>query len=336
MQRSLRAITVAGAVAALAVSTAGVALAQSASPAASAVAGGKGMICVIVPPVENPFFGAMQTIAADKAESLGYTTTRLVHDDDANKQLELFESCISQGAKAIILDNAGADATVAAVQKAKDAGIPSFLVDREITQEGVAVSQIVSNNAQGAAILADQFATLMDESGTYIELTGKDTDTNAHIRSEGYHGVLDALPDMTMVAQQTANWSQTEGFDVAQQLIQANPDVKGIIAGNDTMALGAQAAAIAAGKPDIIVVGFDGSDDAIVSINKGELKATSLQPVAEMATQAAVQADQYITTGSTGQPEKQSIDMVLITPDNACQYYQFAPVAEGETSPDCQ
>ena len=78
----------------------------------------------------------MQTIAADKAEELGYTTTRLVHDDDANKQLELFESCIAQGAKAIILDNAGADATVAAVQTAKDAGMPSFLVDREITPGG--------------------------------------------------------------------------------------------------------------------------------------------------------------------------------------------------------
>ena len=296
----------------------------------------KGNICVIVPPVENPFFGAMQTIAADKAEELGYTTTRLVHDDDANKQLELFESCVAQGAKAIILDNAGADATVAAVQTAKDAGVPSFLVDREITQEGVAVSQIVSNNYQGATILAEQFATLMGEEGTYIELTGKDTDTNAHIRSQGYHDVLDAITGMSMVAQQTANWSQTEGFDVAEQLLQANPDVKGIIAGNDTMALGAQAAAIAAGKPDIIVVGFDGSDDAIVSINKGELKATSLQPVAEMAIQAAIQADQYITSGSTGLPEKQSIDMVLITPDNACQYYQFAPVAEGETSPDCQ
>ena len=73
-------------------------------------------------------------------------------------RLELFESCIAQGAVAIILDNAGADATVAAVQKAKDAGIPSFLVDREISEEGVAVSQIVSNNYQGATILAEEFA----------------------------------------------------------------------------------------------------------------------------------------------------------------------------------
>jgi erythritol transport system substrate-binding protein len=296
----------------------------------------KGNICVIVPPVENPFFGAMQTIAADKAEELGFTTTRLVHDDDANKQLELFESCIADGAKAIILDNAGADATVAAVQAAKDAGIPSFLVDREITSEGVAVAQIISNNYQGATILAEEFASLMGEEGTYIELTGKDTDTNAHVRSDGYHEVLDAIEGMEMVAQQTANWSQDEGFTVAEALLQQYPDVKGIIAGNDTMALGAQAAVMAAGKPEIIVVGFDGSDDAIMSINAGELKATSLQPVAEMATQAAVQADAYLTAGGTTElPEKQSIDMVLITPENACDYYQFAPVEPG-TSPNCQ
>jgi erythritol transport system substrate-binding protein len=308
-------------------------LVASQAVVASAQDAGKGLVCVIVPPVENPFFGAMQTIAADKAEELGYTTNRLVHGDDANKQLELFETCITQGAKAIILDNAGADATVAAVQKAKDAGVGSFLVDREITQEGVAVSQIVSNNYQGATILAEEFARLMAETGPYIELTGKDTDTNAHVRSDGYHAVLDGLTGMTMVAQQTANWSQTEGFSVMESLLQAHPEVKGVIAGNDTMALGAQAALLAANRPDVVVVGFDGSDDAIQSINKGELKATSLQPVAEMAIQAAIQADQWIQTGSTGKDEKQSIDMVLLTPENACQYFQFAPIADAGPCP---
>ena len=323
----LKGAAVLGAVVALTASSGLVAVAQE-----EAVE--RGMICVIVPPVENPFFGAMQQIAADTAEGLGYTTTRIVHDDDANKQLELFESCVANGAQAIILDNAGADATVAAVQLAQDAGIPSFLVDREITQDGVAVSQIVSNNYQGATILAEHFAELMAEEGQYIELTGRDTDTNAHIRSQGYHDVLDSIEGLEMVAQQTANWSQTEGFDVTEQLLQQHPDVKGIIAGNDTMALGAQAAVEAAGRADIIVVGFDGSDDAIVSINQGGLKATSLQPVAEMARQAAIQADAYIQTGSTGLDEKQSIDMVLLTPDNACDYYQFAPVDAG-TSPNC-
>ena len=59
----------------------------------------------------------------------------LVHDDDANKQNELFDTAIARKAAAIILDNAGADASVAAVKKAKDAGIPSFLIDREINAD---------------------------------------------------------------------------------------------------------------------------------------------------------------------------------------------------------
>jgi erythritol transport system substrate-binding protein len=302
--------------------------AEEAAPVAEEAGG---LICVIVPGVENPFFGTMQEIAAAKAEELGYETLKLVHDDDANKQLELFESCIGQGAVAIILDNAGADASIAAIQKAKDAGIPSFLVDREINEEGVAVSQIVSNNYQGATILAEEFARLMGEEGKYIELTGRDTDTNAHVRSQGYHDVLDALPDMEMVAQQTANWSQTEAFTVMESLLQANPDVKGVICGNDTMALGAQAALDAAGMSDVFVVGFDGSDDVNESILAGKIDAGALQPVAEMAIQAAIQADQYIRTGDTGKPEKQSIDMVLLTPENACQYKSFAPT--GSTEP---
>ena len=297
----------------------------AATTAAETTAAVAKVIAVIVPPVENPFFGTMQEIAAAKAEELGYTTVKLVHDDDANKQLEQFETVIAQGVSAIILDNAGADATVAAVQKAKDAGIGSFLVDREITKEGVAVSQIISNNYQGATILAEYFVGLMGEKGTYVELTGKDTDTNAHIRSQGYHDVIDKVADMKMVAQQTANWSQDEGYTVMETLLQQNPDIKGVICGNDTMALGAQAALLTAGRKDVICVGFDGSDDAIASIMAGELKATSLQPVAEMATQAAIQADQWIKTGSTGKDEKQSIDMVLLTPENADQYESFAP-----------
>ncbi|MBK8986659.1 MAG: D-ribose ABC transporter substrate-binding protein [Chloroflexi bacterium] len=296
-----------------------------ASTAAPAVDSAGKLIVVITPSHDNPFFGAMADIAVATAEELGYNTLSLVHDDDANKQSELFDTAIAQGAAAIILDNAGADASVAAVQKAADAGIPTFLVDREITQDGIAAAQIVSNNYQGATILAEYFVELMGEEGEYVELTGRDTDTNAHVRSQGYHDVIDEFPDMVMVAQQTANWSQTEAFEVMETILQANPDIKGVIAGNDTMALGAQAALIAAGRPEVIVVGFDGSDDAIASIVAGELKATSLQPVAEMAIQAVNQAHQFITTGSTGKPEKQSIDMVLLTIDNAGNYERFAP-----------
>ena len=218
------------------------------------------------------------------------------------------------------------------MQKAKDAGIPTFLVDREITKEGVAVAQIVSNNYQGATLLAEDFAKLMGEEGNYVELTGKDTDTNAHVRSQGYHDVLDthARHEDGCPADRQLEPDRSLHRD-GNHPAGATPTSRASSAGNDTMALGAQAALIAAGRKDVIVVGFDGSDDAIQSICKGELKATSLQPVAEMANQAAIQADAYIKNGKTGKPEKQSIDMVLITPENACQYKSFAPT--GSTEP---
>ena len=207
------------------------------------------LIAIITPSPDNPFFKAEADGAAAKAKELGYETLIASHDDDANKQSELIDTAIARGAKAIILDNAGADATVAAVQKAKDAGIPSFLIDREINATGVAAAQIVSNNYQGAQLGAGEFVKLMGEKGNYVELVGKESDTNAGIRSKGYHDVIDAYPDLKMVAQQSANWSQTEAFDKMETILQANPDIKGVISGNDTMAMGA-IAALAGGRQE--------------------------------------------------------------------------------------
>ena len=174
------------------------------------------------------------------------------------------------------VDNAGADATVAAVKKAKAAGIPSFLVDREINTTGDAVAQIVSNNYQGAVLGAEEFVRLMGEEGDYVELLGKETDTNAHIRSKGYNDTISQYPKLKKVAEQSANWSQTEAFQKMQTIIQQFPNIKGVIAGNDTMALGAYSALKAAGKGKVIVVGFDGSPDVAESIKAGEIRATVL------------------------------------------------------------
>jgi len=282
------------------------------------------LIVIITPSHDNPFFAAEAEGAKAKAEELGYTTQVYSHDDDANKQNELIDSAIAAGAAAIILDNAGADASVAAVQKAKDAGIPSFLIDREINATGVAVAQIVSNNYQGATLGAEAFVEAMGEEGNYVELTGKESDTNAGIRSSGYHDVIDQYPDLVMVAQQSANWSQTEAFTKMESILQANPDIKGVIAGNDTMAMGALAALEAAGRNDVIVVGFDGSNDVRDAIIAGKVTATVLQPAYRQAQYAVELADTYLKTGSTGVDEKISMDCVLIDETNAASLETFA------------
>ncbi|MCV3767900.1 D-ribose ABC transporter substrate-binding protein [Rhizobium sp. TRM95796] len=282
------------------------------------------LIAIITPSHDNPFFKAEAVGAEAKAKELGYDTLVLVHDDDANKQSQLIDTAIGRGAKAIILDNAGSEASIAAVKKAKDAGVPSFLIDREINATGIAVSQIVSNNYQGAQLGAEEFVKLMGEKGNYVELLGREADLNAGIRSKGYHDVIDDYPEMKMVAQQSANWSQTEGYSKMETILQANPDIQGVIAGNDTMAMGAIAALQAAGRKDVIVVGFDGSNDVRDSIKAGGIKATVMQPAYAQAQLAVTQADQYIKTGKGPAEEKQLMDCVLITADNADKLETFA------------
>ncbi|HZJ88101.1 MAG TPA: D-ribose ABC transporter substrate-binding protein [Sphaerochaeta sp.] len=296
----------------------------AAGAAEKAVAEPSNLMVIITPSHDNPFFKTEADSASAKARSLGYQTKVYVHNDDANLQSQYIDLAISDKASAIILDNAGADATIAAVQKAKDAGIPTFLIDREINATGVAVSQIVSNNYQGVQLVAEFWVDQMGEQGEYVELVGKESDTNAGVRSQSYHDVIDQYPGLRMVARQSANWSQPEAFEKMESIIQANPNIKGVICGNDTMAMGAYAALQAAGKGHVIVTGFDGSNDVRDSILSGGIKATGLQPAARIAEMAVEQADKYIKTGSTGLPEKQLVDCVLITMENATKLDNFA------------
>ena len=275
------------------------------------------LIVIITPAHDNPFFLTVAEVAEAKAQELGYETAVFVHYDDPVRQNELFNTAIAMNAAAIILDNAGADASIEPIRRALEAGIPSFLVDREINEEGLAKSQIVANNFQGAQIVAEYFVDAMGEAGEFIELVGRETDTNAHVRSDAYNDVIGQYPSMRRVARQTANWDQAEAFRVMQSILQAHPNIKGVICGNDTMAMGVMAALLNANLGNVLVCGFDGSNDVRDSILRNEIKATGLQQIARIAELAVEQADRYIKTGSTGQPEKQLIDCTLITIDNA-------------------
>src|SRR5699024_12698439 len=163
------------------------------------------------------------------------------------------------------------DVTIGAVQKAVDAGVPVFLIDREINERDIATAQIVANNSQGAGLVAESFVEAMGAEGRYVELLGREVDTNAQVRTNAFHSIIDQYEGLTMVAQDTANWDQQEAFTKTQTLLQAHPDIPGIVAGNDTMAVGAVAAVDAAGRTgEIVVVGFDGSPDAVDAIQTGK------------------------------------------------------------------
>lgn len=284
--------------------------------------GGSNIMYIITPSHSNPFFKTEAEVAAKTAKELGYTVKMVSHDDSPVKQSELFETAISDKAAAIICDNAGADATVAAVKRAYDNNIPTFLFDREINEQGIAITQIVANNYQGAKGAAEVFVEAMEEEGEYAELFGIDSDTNAKTRSTAFHEVIDQYPDMKMVAVQTANWDQNLAYSKMETILQSYPNLKGVISGNDNMAVGAAAAIKAAGKT-LKIIGVDGSNDARDEILAGNMTATAMQPAALIAEMAVKQADQYLKTGTTGQPEKQLIDCIIITKDNAKKLNDF-------------
>lgn len=286
----------------------------------------KKLIAIIVPSEDNPYFKTEADSAAARAVVLGYRVRVNSHDDDAYQQDNLIDAAIASNAAAIILDNAGTDASISAVRRATKAGIAVFLIDREIAVNGLAKAQIVSDNDQGARLVAHEFARILGGKGNYAELLGRESDTNAQIRTQGFHAVLDAYPGLHMVASQSANWSAEEAFQKTETILQAHANLDGIIAGNDTMAVGAAAVVKSAGRTNIRIVGFDGSPDALSAIRQGRIEATVLQPAVYISNLAVVEADHYLRTGNTGQPERQSIPCVLVTRANVDDFHNFEKI----------
>jgi erythritol transport system substrate-binding protein len=298
-------------------------LAAAASlPLMAGSAWAEGLISIIVNDPANPYWFTEGEVAKATAEELGYDANVSAHRGDTNTESNLIDAAITNGAVAIILDPANADGSVGVVRRATEAGIPVFLVNAEINESGIAVAQLVSNNAQGAALGAITWQGLVGDSAQYVEFFGNPSDNNAATRSNGYNTVLSQYPGLEKVAQEVANWDRTQGYNRMQSIMQANPVIDAVISGNDEMALGAIAALKEAGRLDgVIIGGFDGSPDAVDAVRSGEMAYTVLQPVAVFSREAVIQADHYIKNGEPMvDQEKQLFNCLLITPENVDNY----------------
>src|SRR5690606_18681028 len=118
------------------------------------------------------------------------------------------------------------------------------------------------------------------------ELEGVPGASAARERGEGFNKV--AADSLDVVAKQTANFDRAEGLTDMENILQGNPDIKGVFAHNDEMALGALEAIEAAGK-DIVMVVFDARDDAVKAVEVGRLAGTVAQKP-ELIGQTAVEA----------------------------------------------
>jgi len=298
----------------------------------------KGKMAVVISTLNNPWFVVLGESAAAKARDLGYEAVIYDSQNNSAREAEHFDNVIAMGYDAILFNPTDADGSVLNVTRARDAGIPTFCMDREINSRDAAVTQLLSDNFTGCVKLGQYFVREMNQQGTYVEILGLVGDNNTWNRSRGFHSVVDEFPGLVMVAQQSADFDRNTAMEVMESMLQAHPDIDAVFAGNDAMALGAYQdidavfagndamalgayqAVLAAGKTDQIkVFGFDGAADALRSIANNRMSATVMQFPVMMAEMSAVLADEYIQ-GRRDFDSRTPVEVVLVTPENVNEF----------------
>lgn len=278
--------------------------------ASSADAGtGTGSVGLSISTMNNPFFVTLSEGAEAKANELGVELISVDAGDDSAKQAGDIEDLISKGIKVLIVNPVDSDAVAPAVEAAIGKGIKVISVDRIVN--GVEVDcSIASDNVAGARLAAEYLVEQVGEGAKAVELEGVSGASATIDRGAGFHEVADEK--LNVCASQTANFNRAEGMTVMENMLQANPDVQCVFAHNDEMALGAIEAL---GGKDVLVAGFDATDDAIAAVKEGRMAATVAQKPDLMGA-TAVETAQKLMNGETVE-KSIPVEVKLVTKDNA-------------------
>jgi ribose transport system substrate-binding protein len=233
--------------------------------------------------LNNPFFVTLKDGAEAAAQAAGVELVVVDAQDDPAKEATNIEDLIQRGVDALLINPTDADAIVPSIQKANEAGIPVFTIDRGAAG-GEVVSHIASDNVAGGRMAAEYLCGLLGGAGKVVELEGIAGTSAARDRGQGFNDYMSAdCAGVEIIARQTANFNRADGLSVFENILQAQPEIDGVFAHNDEMILGAIEAAEAAGRAgEITFVGFDAVDDAVAAVEAGSLAATVAQQPAEM------------------------------------------------------
>jgi ribose transport system permease protein len=226
--------------------------------------------------LNNPFFVQIRAGAQAEAEKLGVDLTVTDAQNDASQQANQLQNFTSSSLDAIIVNPVDSDAAGNSVQAADKAKIPVIAVDRGVNKATVD-ALVASDNVAVGELAAKTIADKLGGEGKIVILQGQAGTSAARERAEGFAKGLRAYPGIQVVAQQPADFDRTKGLDVMSNLLQAHPDVRGVIAANDEMALGAIKALGSKAGTSVQVVGFDGTPDGLKAVEAGTLYASVAQ-----------------------------------------------------------
>ena len=252
------------------------ALLVAVSSAASAAGEKRGLV---VSTQNNPFFVTLKEGAVQKANELGYELIVLDSQNDPSKELGNVEDLLVKGVDVLLINPTDSDAVVSSVRAANRSKIPVVTLDRA-ANGGKVVSHVASDNVLGGEVAGNYIVEKLGGKGKVVELEGIPGTTAARDRGEGFNKAIAGKLDV--VAKQAADFDRTKGLTVMENILQAQPEINAVFAHNDEMALGALKAIESSGRKNIIVVGFDATDDAVAAVKDGKLSATVAQKPAEI------------------------------------------------------
>lgn len=269
-----------------------------------AAAEDKPVVGLVMKSLANEFFQNMMVGAEEHAAARGdyeLVAVGMQNETDFEAQINAVENFITQGVDAIVIAPADSRAMVRPIKRAIEAGIVVVNFDVSLDaaakeQQGLELAFVGPDNQGGAKMAGDALGQALGAGGKVVIIEGNPGADNANERRLGFEASV-AEYDLELLDSRTAHWETEEANQVFSTMLTANPDLQGVMAANDSMAVGVVKALESAGRTDIIVVGFDNIPAVGPMIADGRMLATVDQFGTRMAADSIDLALEIVAGG---------------------------------------
>ncbi|MGB0596724.1 MAG: sugar ABC transporter substrate-binding protein [Rubripirellula sp.] len=243
-------------------------------------------VALIMKSLANEFFSTMakgaESHQSDHADQYDLIVNGIKDERDLSRQASLVDEMVSSGVDAIVIAPADSKALVPVLRRARQAGVVVVNIDNRLDaevlqQEGVVIPFVGPDNKAGAKQVADFLATKLSKGDEVVILEGIRTSFNGTQRRLGFEESMQES-GMAIVDSQSAEWEMSMANTIASSMLSEHPEIKAILAANDSMAIGAVAAVKSAGRAGAVqIVGFDNISAVQLAIRDGKVLATADQ-----------------------------------------------------------